>query len=186
MNVTLIILIAVLAVGCAVVAWYLQSQRTHHLRDRFGPEYDRIRSNAPNVRAAEAELASREKRVEKLHIRPLTSEERTRFTEVWGHVQTLFVDDPKGAIAEADRLVNDVMSARGYPMADFEQRASDISVDHPGVVEHYRAARVIADRHGKGNASTEDLRQAIIHYRALFEDLLELKRHDAAQVAARR
>jgi hypothetical protein len=186
MNVALIILIAALAAGCAVVAWYLQSQRTRHFRERFGPEYDRIRSSAPNARAAEAELASREKRVEKFNIRPLTPEERTRSTEVWGHVQTLFVDDPKGAIAEGDRLVNDVMLARGYPVAAFEQRASDISVDHPLVVEHYRAARAIADRQAKGNASTEDLRQAVIHYRALFEDLLDLKRSDVAQAGARR
>jgi len=140
MNVTLVILIAVLAAGCAAVFWYLQSQRTRHLRERFGPEYDRMRSHAASARAAESELASREKRVAKFHIRPLSPEERTRFTEVWGHVQSLFVDDPKGAIAEADRLVNDVMSARGYPMADFEQRTSDISVDHPIVVEHYRSA----------------------------------------------
>jgi hypothetical protein len=186
MNVTLMILLATLVVACAAVAWYLQSQRTRHFRQRFGPEYDRALSHAASARAAEAELASREKRVEKLNIRALSSEERARFAEVWGHVQSLFVDDPRGAIAEADRLVNDVMSARGYPLADFEQRASDISVDHPIVVEHYRAARVIAGRHANGNASTEDLRQAVIHYRALFEDLLDLKRHDAAHVSAGR
>jgi hypothetical protein len=175
MDVMLILAIVGVVVVAAAVAWYLQRERSMRLRERFGPEYERTRMQVGDARRAEAALAARAKRVEKLSIRPLNDEERARFGEVWRHTQALFVDDPKGAIAEADHLVNEVMTTRGYPMADFNQRAADISVDHPIVVEHYRAARAIADRSREGAASTEDLRQAIIHYRALFDDLLELK-----------
>jgi len=172
MSMTVVLIAAVVVVGC-VLAWYFQTrQRSSHLKERFGPEYERTRSHIGDVRKAEAALAAREKRVEKLHIRPLANDEAERFAEVWRHIQTLFVDDPKGATAEADRLVNEVMTLRGYPVADFDQRAADISVDHPKVVEHYRAARAIADRNADGTASTEDLRQALIHYRSLFDDLL--------------
>jgi hypothetical protein len=174
MSTTIILLIAATVVIGCVLAWYFQTrQRSGHLRQRFGPEYERTRSQLGDVRRAEAALEAREKRVEKLRLRPLSEDERARFAEVWRHVQTLFVDDPKGAIGEADRLVNDVMTARGYPVADFQQRAADISVDHPVVVEHYRAARSIAERNDGGTATTEDLRQALIHYRALFDDLLQ-------------
>jgi hypothetical protein len=169
----LVIVIALVAVGVAI--WLLQRQRSVRLHERFGPEYERTRAEVGDVRRTEAVLAAREKRVEKLHIRALSPEEAARFGEVWRHIQTLFVDDPKGAIREADQLVNEVMTARGYPMADFDQRAADVSVDHPVVVEHYRAARAIALRNDEGGANTEDLRQAVIHYRALFEDLLKEK-----------
>jgi hypothetical protein len=171
---TLVLIIAAVVVGGALV-WYLQQQRSQRLRTRFGPEYERARADLGDVRRAEAHLAAREHRVQKMHIRSLTPEEAARFSEVWRHVQTLFVDDPKGAIKEADHLVTEVMSAKGYPMADFRQRTADISVDHPVVVEHYRAAYDIAERNRSNQASTEDLRQAVIHYRALFEDLLEQK-----------
>jgi hypothetical protein len=176
MDTTLIVMLVLLAVAAvgAAIAWYLQTQarRRRHPQDRFGPEYERTRAEIGDTRRAEAVLAAREERVEKLHIRPLSEEETTRFSEVWRHVQALFVDDPGGATAQADRLVNDVMSARGYPVGDFARRAADISVDHPKVVQHYRAARDIADRQARGSASTEDLRQGMIHYRALFDDLL--------------
>ena len=174
-TITLLLIAVIAAVAGGAAVYFLQRQRSVHLRERFGPEYDRTRTEVGDPRRAEAMLAARERRVEKLHIRPLTPEERTQFSEVWRHVQAIFVDDPKGAIHEADTLVNQVMSARGYPMADFAQRQADISVDHPVVVEHYRAARRIADLNQAGTANTEDLRQAVIHYRALFEDLLEQK-----------
>jgi len=177
---------AAVVVGC-VLAWYFQTrQRSSHLKERFGPEYERTRSHVGDLRRAEAALEAREKRVEKFHLRPLASDEAERFTEVWRHIQALFVDDPKGATTEADGLVNEVMTARGYPVADFEQRAADISVDHPVVVEHYRAARAIAERNARGAASTEDLRQALIHYRALFDDLLPHQVSEQKPVYSRR
>ena len=185
-NITLmVVIVAALAVGGAIV-WYMQRQRSVHLRDKFGPEYERTRAQVKDVRQAEATLAAREKRVERLQIRALTSDETARFTEVWRHVQTLFVDDPKGAVGEADHLVNEVMTARGYPVSDFHQRAADISVDHPVVVEHYREAKAIADSNKAGSASTEDLRKAVIHYRALFEDLLEQRQPETTPIHARR
>ena len=184
-TLTLVLIIAALAVGGALV-WYLQKQRSQRLRERFGPEYERTRAEGGDVRRAEAHLAAREQRVQKLHIRALSPDEAARFSEVWRHVQTLFVDDPKGAINEADLLVNEVMSAKGYPMADFRQRAADISVDHPVVIEHYRAARDIAECNRTNTASTEDLRQAVIHYRVLFEDLLEQKPTELKPAHARR
>jgi hypothetical protein len=124
-------------------------------------------------RGAQAELEARQKRVEQLDIRSLSPSDRARFADAWRATQAHFVDDPSAAIGEADRLVTDVMKARGYPIGDFEQRAADVSVDHPRVVENYRAARDTALRNERGQASTEDLRQAMVHYRALFEDLLE-------------
>jgi len=163
--------IALIAAG--VIGWYLRSRRrSEQLRSRFGPEYDRTVHEAGDVRKAEASLQARAKRVERLQIRPLTPEEASRFSAAWQQVQAQFVDDPKGAITEADRLVGEVMTARGYPVADFDQRVEDISVDHPDVVMNYRAARDIALEHERGHASTEDLRQAMVHYRSLFRDLL--------------
>jgi len=173
-TLTLVIIVAAIVVGAALV-WYLQQQRSRRLRERFGTEYERTRAEVGNVRRAEEHLAAREERVQKLHIRALNADETARFSEVWRHVQTLFVDDPQGAIREADHLVNDVMSAKGFPMADFRQRSADISVDHPNVVQHYRVAKEIAERNESNGASTEDLRQAVIHYRALFDDLLVQK-----------
>jgi len=117
-------------------------------------------------------LIERQTRVERLHIRPLSPEDTERFAQAWRDVQARFVDDPRGAIVDADRLVAEVMRARGYPVGDFEQRVADISVDHPNVVMNYRAARDIVQDHGRGRASTEDLRQAMVHFRALFADLL--------------
>src|SRR5205085_7778008 len=124
-------------------------------------------------RKAEAELAAREKRVRKLEIRALASEEQRRFAGAWQKTQARFVDEPSQAVRDADGLVKEVMQARGYPVGDFEQRVSDVSVDHPNVVTNYRAAHDIAARNDSGNATTEDLRQALMHYRSLFEELLE-------------
>jgi hypothetical protein len=185
-TLTIMLVIVAMIVGGAVV-WFLQQQRSRHLRERFGPEYEKARAEAgDDVRRAEAALAARERRVEKLNIRALTTAEAARFNEVWRHIQTLFVDDPPGAISEADQLVNEVMTAKGFPMADFHQRSADISVDHPTVVEHYREARAIAERNAANTASTEDLRQAVIHYRVLFEDLLEQKPSELKPVHTRR
>jgi hypothetical protein len=181
-TITMMLLIAAALISAGAVWWFLQRQRSVRLRERFGPEYERTRAEVGDARRTEAVLAAREKRVEKFDIRALTPAETARFNEVWGHVQTLFVDDPKGAIAEADHLVNDVMTARGYPAVDFDQRTADVSVNHPMVVDHYRAARAIAVRNDTGGATTEDLRQAVIHYRALFEELLRERRPEMAPV----
>jgi hypothetical protein len=178
-STALIVMVAVAIVVVAGVAWWVFQRRQRvHLRERFGPEYERTLRQVGDVRRAEADLAAREKRISGFQIRQLTADEATRFGEVWHHVQALFVDDPRGAITEADRLVTEVMTARGYPMADFDQRVADVSVDHPLVVEHYRAAREIVARERRGEATTEDLRQAFVHYRTLFDDLLEVKRSE--------
>jgi len=166
-----ILVIAIIAVAFAVIA--ALKVRTKKLKSRFGPEYDRVVRERGSTLTAERELEHREKRVEKFHIRPLSNEERDRFTDEWRVTQERFVDDPRGAVAEADRLVHTAMKMRGYPIAgEFEDRAADLSVDHPRVVEHYRAAHDIAVRDERNPASTEDLRLAMRHYRELFEDLL--------------
>jgi len=171
-SIWLVLAIAVIVI--VAVLWLAMSRRrSQQLRDRFGPEYEHAVRTEKNVRRAEATLEARAKRVDALHIRPLSPEDSTRFDATWRGVQARFVDDPKGAVTEADRLVGEVMAARGYPLGDFEQRVADISVDHPAVVMNYRAAREIALVHARGQASTEDLRQAMVHYRALFRDLLE-------------
>jgi hypothetical protein len=177
-----LLVLLVIAVGAAI--WlYQQKRRTEELRDRFGPEYEHaVRSEGDRSRA-EADLDARAKRVEQLDIRPLSVRERDQFSESWRATQTRFVDDPVGATKEADELVAVVMQVRGYPMGDFERRAADVSVDHPGVVEHYRAAHAIAMRTESGSENTEELRIALVHYRALFEDLLET---EPAHTEARR
>jgi hypothetical protein len=160
-----------------LVAWFYVRKRrgtTADLRQKFGPEYDRAVLTHGSERKAEAKLADREERVEKLNIRDLDLGERERFSKQWESLQSRFVDSPKGAVAEADDLVSSVMKARGYPLSDFDQRAADISVDHPRVVENYRSAHGIALRVGKDQATTEDLRTAMIHYRSLFEDLVQV------------
>jgi len=170
-QIAIIVAIIVLVVG-AIIAVYFQRRRTEKLRLRFGPEYERSIAESGDRRRAEAQLEKRAERVEKYHLRPLTADDRSRFTEQWDRVQAHFVDAPAGAVAEADQLLGDIMATCGYPMGDFEQRAADISVDHPVVVQNYRSAHDIAIRQAKGQASTEDLRRAMIHYRALFEDLV--------------
>lgn len=165
------IVIAALVVAAIVIGWSVARRRqTAALQHRFGPEYDRaLREKGAH---AEAELLQRQKRVEKFSIRELSAAEREHFITDWRVVQSRFVDDPKGAVREGDELVTRLMQTRGYPMTDFEQRAADISVDHPLVVDNYRAAHEIAIRHQQGQATTEDLRNAIIHYRSLFDELL--------------
>lgn len=169
-----IVVAAIVVAAVLIVVGMLSARRrrSEHLKDRFGREYDRTVEAKGGRSKAEADLAEREKRVEKLDIRPLEPNERREYLERWADVQARFVDDPARAVAFADALLGDVMKARGYPVSDFEQRAGDISVDHPVVVEHYHKAHDIAVRHGRGEASTEDLRQAMIHYRALFDNLV--------------
>jgi hypothetical protein len=168
-----IILVAIAAVVILLIAWaVIRKQRTENLRKRFGPEYDRAVREVGTARA-DSMLLQREKRVEKFPIRELKADEREHFVSEWRMVQSHFVDDPQGAVTDADLLVDRLMQTRGYPMSDFEQRAADISVDHPRVVDNYRAAREIALRHRRGQATTEDLRTAIIYYRSLFDDLLQ-------------
>ena len=165
-----VIAVAVLFVVLAV-ATAMRRRRSRVLADKFGPEYERTVEAAGRAKA-EAELADRAKRVEHLQIRPLSAAERDRYTGLWHVAQQHFVDNPHMAVAEADQLVTEVMRVRGYPMADFEQRAADISVDYPHLVTNYRAAHAIAVKSAGVEEGTEDLRQAMIHYRALFEDLL--------------
>lgn len=167
------IVVLLLAGGIALGFFFARKRRTKLLRERFGPEYERTVKREGDIRRAEGVLEFREKRREKLQIRPLPEADRARFAEQWTSVQSLFVDDPKGAVTQADRLLMEVMQARGYPTGDFEQRAADVSVDHPALVENYRIAHDIALRHDKREASTEDLRRAMIHYRSLFDDLLQ-------------
>jgi len=178
---TVIILAVVVVVIVGAVAWMMMQRRSEDLRKRFGPEYDRVISERGDARKAESELAARQKRVDRFDIRPLESTERDQFIDAWRATQARFVDAPAEAINDADRLVSEVMQARGYPVGDFDQRAADVSVDHPIVVENYRAARAIVAANQRGEASTEDLRQAIVHYRALFEDLLETREREVAQ-----
>jgi hypothetical protein len=172
-----IFLSAALIVIASVLVWlYVRNRRraTADLRQKFGPEYDRAVLAHGSERKAESQLEDREKRVEKLRIRDLDPMEHERYSKRWAAVQSGFVDSPKGAVAEADDLVSSVMKIRGYPVSEFDQRAADISVDHPRVVENYRSAHEIALRLGKDQATTEDLRTAMIHYRSLFEELAQV------------
>src|SRR4051794_19326088 len=173
-NPNLIVGLVILVAIVAVAAWFFyRKQQSRRLEQRFGPEYDRAVSTLGSQEKAEAELKAREQRVEKLTIVPLPPAEAERFSTAWTELQRRFVDSPKGVLAEADLLVRELMTKRGYPMADFERRAADISVDHADVVGNYRAAQAIAARDQRGEADTEQLRQGVVHYRALFEKLLE-------------
>jgi hypothetical protein len=178
MNPNLMALAVAVILAVAVLAWlYVQRRRrttTAELRQRLGPEYEQALGEHGSERRAEAQLEAREKRVGKLTIRDLDPVERAHFSDRWRALQSRFVDDPKGAVTEADALVSLMMEARGYPVADFHQRAADISVDHPQVVANYRSAHEIALRLGKGEANTEDLRTAMIHYRSLFDELVQV------------
>jgi FtsZ-interacting cell division protein ZipA len=170
----LIVVIAIAVVAVATMAWALvRKTRTKNLQGKFGPEYERTVQQVGDRGKAENELEARRKRVEKFNLRPLSLDEQTRFGKDWAATQARFVDDPKAAVADGNRLVKELMQARGYPMGDFEQRAADISVDHPRVVSNYRAAREIAARSEQGKATTEELRKAVVYYRELFEELLE-------------
>jgi hypothetical protein len=167
-------IVGVLAV-LALVAWLMQHRnRSQRLQQRFGPEYARAVDHLGSRDKAEAELMARERRVERLHIAPLSPAVAARYAQEWKLLQSRFVDNPRGTLAEADRLVRELMLQRGYPMGDFERRAADISVDHAAVVDHYRAAHDIALRDQRDATDTEDLRMAVVHYRALFDELLEV------------
>lgn len=167
----IVIAAAAVAVVVLFAMWIAgRKRRTSHLREGFGPEYDRTVEEAGSRRKAESDLSDREKRREELDIRPLAPGTRDRFATRWSTVQEHFVDDPNGALKDAHRLVVEVMGERGYPTDDFDQRAADVSVDHPHVVENYRSAHEITKR---SDADTEDQRKAMVHYRALFDELLE-------------
>jgi hypothetical protein len=170
-NAMIILAVAVIAV-VVVIALLMKTRKSQQLKARFGQEYQRAVESAGNKRLAEAKLEKLEKRVHGFNLVELTPESRLAFDAEWKQIQARFVDDPKVALAEADQLIQKMMTARGYPTADFEQRAADISVDHPLVVENYRAGHEIALRHAQGRATTEDMRQAMIHYRTLFADLV--------------
>lgn len=168
-----VLLAIIVVLVCVVGALVVKQRRSAALQKGFGPEYDRVLHERGDQRAAEAELQERRERRSSYDIRPLDSEERDRFADEWAATQRRFVDQPASALGEADRLVGDVMRKRGYPVEDFEQQAADVSVDHPAVVEHYRAGHEIARANDDQRASTEDLRQAMVHYRALFVELLD-------------
>lgn len=179
---TWIIIGVVALVLIALAAWFIyKKKQSHRLQERFGPEYGRSVDDLGSRKKAESELKAREKRVEHLNIVPLTPPEAARFSETWKDLQGRFVDNPKGAVVQAGQLVRELMLKRGYPMGDFERRAADISVDHPEVVKNYRAAQAIAVRDERGQADAEELRKAVVYYRALFDELLEVR--EARQAA---
>lgn len=174
MDPKIIIIIAVAVIALLIVIWAVMRRRnrTVVLRQNFGPEYERVVKEQGPARA-ETVLLERQKRVEKFSLRTLAVDERERFIIEWRIIQSRFVDDPAMAVNEADALVTRLMQLRGYPMTDFEQRAADISVHYPRVVDNYRAAHEVALQHQRGEASTEDLRNSMIYYRTLFDELLE-------------
>jgi len=172
-GIIVLLIVAAVIIVAALVFMAVRKRRSQQLRERFGPEYDRVVNREGDARKAEQVLAFRQQRREKFKVRNLSPTDRSSFRYRWNEVQSRFVDDPKGAVTLAESLVTDVMQARGYPIADFDQQAADISVDHPIVVQNYRAAHEIALRHGRGQASTEDLRNAMVHYRVLFQELLD-------------
>jgi len=172
-QIVVIFAVAALLVAGIAILLSIRKRRTERLRTQFGgSEYTRAVKEGGSRRQAEATLGERAERVERLHIRPLAAGDRARFVESWARVQARFIDGPGGAVTDADQLLGDVMSTRGYPVSDFEQRVADISVDHPLVLDNYRAAHKSALRQARGEANTEDLRQAMIHYRTLFEELV--------------
>ena len=174
----LVAILIVLALLVVLALFASRRRRSRKLRERFGPEYDRTVAEAGDRKEAESRLQERTARRQGLDVVPLDPADRDRYVEAWRQTQARFVDEPAEATREADRLITAVMRQRGYPIDDFEQRAADISVDHPQVVDDYRAAQAIASANERSEASTEDLRQALVHYRSLFEELLEVDRAD--------
>ena len=170
----MLVVIAGVVLLVALAAWaYTSRRRRMNLRDRFGPEYDRT-VEAVGPARAESVLRDRAERVSRFNLRKLTQEQADSFARAWRRIQARFVDDPGDAVAEADELVTQVMTARGYPLEDFDRRADDLSVDHPVVVQNYRTARALALRRQRGEATTEEMRQAVVNYRALFDELLDV------------
>jgi hypothetical protein len=180
----IIVGIGVAIVVLGVLFSAMRTRQSHSLQDQFGREYDRTVDKAGGRREAERELVERQQRHDELELRPLSPDARERYLQQWQATQSRFVDDPTGAVSEADELVQRVMRDRGYPVDDFEQRAADISVEHPDLVEKYRTADGIARASERGEASTEDLRHSVRHYRALFVELLEVD--DEAEDASTR
>jgi hypothetical protein len=169
-----VVVVAVVLLALFAVAWIVfQRSRSRALRERFGPEYEHMLGERGSRRRAEKELSERKRRVDHMSLRPLPADLRDRYAEAWSREQARFVDEPKAAVSEADHLVEEVMRERGYPVGAFDQQVADVSVDHPSVVENYRAAHAIAQRHERGQASTEDLRMAMVYYRDLFRELLD-------------
>jgi hypothetical protein len=179
----------IVGVGAVVLllvlaAWYYTSRRQRvNLRERFGPEYERT-VEAVGVERADSLLRARADRVSRFNLHKLTHEQVSAFAREWRRIQSRFVDDPDGAVGEADQLVTQVMTARGYPLEEFERRAADLSVDHPVVVQNYRTARTLALRRQRGDAGTEEMRQAVVNYRALVDELLEVDAHDSHRRAS--
>jgi hypothetical protein len=167
-----VLLIVVLVVVAVVVVAAMRRRRTEGLRDRFGPEYDRAVEASDDRRNAEQNLLDRARRRDRLDIRPLPEAARARYAEQWRGIQERFIDDPAGSVGAAHTLLDQVMGERGYPTKDFEEQADLVSVDHPRVVENYRAAYGVYTRQRDGQATTEDLREALVRYRSLFEELL--------------
>ena len=178
----IVVVIAVVALVAVAAALVYRAKQTSRLRERFGPEYGRTVEQLGDAGKAESELKARERRVQLLHIRPLAPADAAKFGQQWREVQGRFVDDPQRAAVLAQRLVQELMEKRGYPMGDFERCAADISVDHPVVVENYRAAQAIVTRNEK---DTEQLRRALVHYRALFDELLEVAPDERAAASKR-
>jgi hypothetical protein len=173
-TITIVIAVAVVLALGVVLGWvFFGKKRTQELRAKFGPEYEYMVDKTADQREAEAELEKRQKRIKDFDIRPLTEEEYKQFKSEWQLTQALFVDDPTEAVTEADMLITEVMEAQGYPTSDFEQQAADLSVGHAQVVTNYRVAHEIALAHKRGEATTEDLREAMLYYRSLFEELLD-------------
>ncbi|HEX5188198.1 MAG TPA: hypothetical protein VFW16_01565 [Streptosporangiaceae bacterium] len=168
-TVAIIVVIVIILIVAAVAA---TASRRRRLRERFGPEYDRLVADQQSQRKAEAELASRERRVRSLDIRPLTAAARTEYAAQWTSIQERFVDHPASAVSQAQQLVTAVLQDRGYPTEGYEQMLADLSVEHARTLEHYRAAHAISESTAGGSASTEDMRQAMIHYREMFDELL--------------
>ena len=185
---TWIVIVAVIVIAVVVLVVASSAnrrKRSERLKSDFGPEYERTLSEAGDQKAAEKELVARERKRDKLDIRPLSSEALNEYTTRWGMVQTAFVDNPSSAVGEADRLVTEVMHSRGYPVEeDFEEQAAYVSVDHPTVVEHYRAAHGVHLAQRNVEVGTEDLRNAFVHYRKLFEKLLETEKTPSQEATA--
>ncbi|HEV7448169.1 MAG TPA: hypothetical protein VGO18_36715 [Steroidobacteraceae bacterium] len=173
------VIAAVLVLALIAIAFLIARERkrrqSRRLQERFGPEYGRVVAQRGDRKKAESELKAREQRVERLTIVALAPADAAKFGQAWSALQGRFIDNPKGVVMDADRLVRDLMVKRGYPMVDFERRAADISVDHPALVETYRSAQAIALRDQRGEASTEELRKAVVYYRTLFDELLEVR-----------
>ena len=181
-NTLLIVLIAIAVIAIAAGVWfYYQRNSSKRLKERFGPEYDRTVERLNNRDVAEKELRNREARVTRFKIVPLSREDSQRYHDKWTGVQAQFVDEPKVAVSEANFLIQEVMTKRGYPVSDFEQSSADLSVDHPVVVENYRVACEVAERNKRGAADTEELRRAFVSYRALFEDLVDTNLSDTGR-----